>query len=81
MKTQNSKTPCPQCGSYKIVSGRLMVFAIGAANSGCVGIIITFLIPPIGLFLIALGFIFMLISPFVNKKQSYCQECHLRFEK
>jgi len=80
MKTSNSKPPCPNCQSYKVVSGKMMILAIGAANAGCVGLLFMILIPPLGAVIILTGLALMLFSPFIKKGQYYCQNCQQRFQ-
>lgn len=82
MKTLNvnKNKQCPFCKSFKTVSGGMMAFATGMANAGCVGFALMIIIPPIGLLVITMGLVLMLLSPFMNRGQFYCQDCKQKFQ-
>lgn len=80
MKNPTPKSPCPYCKSYNVVSGRLLVFVLGASSAGCLGILLLIIVWPIGLIAILGGFVLMLSSFFTKNNQFYCQNCRQRFE-
>ncbi len=70
----NKWEPCPRCGSKSVESRGGCFFAL--IGFVCIGIFIwlLFLIPPVGVFGIAVGILFILISPFM-KNILQCSDC------
>lgn len=67
---------CPNCGSYKTMSDRMLVGVTGVSLF-IVGIILGFLVFP--LILLPVGILFMAISVFMKTKQGHCRVCHHKF--
>ncbi len=71
-----AQVQCPKCGSYKTMSDRMIALAVGIGLLLVGGLFGVFVFP---LFLIPIGFIFILVAIFQKAKKWTCNACKYKF--